>query len=108
MGKREVRNWEKLYRVESIVGKPIPTADIDFLIKTASSLNIISIEVGSADSLSKPKRFFVNNNTKFVYVRDGKQIPYTEIEKDFNKYFIAYQLHKQKMFVTGYFPGETD
>ena len=107
MGKRIVRNIEKLKSVNSIAGIKLSKKDRHILEKIASELSIISIEIGCSSELSMPKNLFVNHPTKFVYIRNGKQIPYTDINSC-DEYFLAYQVRNQKMYIYGYFPGETD
>lgn len=106
MGRRLVRNLEDLSFVESIKGVPISEQDRLFLEKTAAHLNVHTLQIGSADTFSMPKNFFVINNTKFVFVRNGKIIPYTDI--NLQNYFLAYQVKKQVMSVYGYYKGERD
>lgn len=107
MSRRIIRNMDDLRRAESIKGIPISSKDRIFLEEQASCTNVISIQIGSASTFSKPKDFFVNNNTKFVFVRNGHLIPYADVNLD-TQYFLAYHVKKQVMYIYGYFPGEND
>lgn len=102
------RNVGALASIESIKMKRIPEADLEFLIRETGYKKILAVEIpkGPAD-FSRPMWFFVQNRTKFIYLRNGKLLPSDAIEAD-DEYFIAFKIKKQKMFIYGYFPGETD
>lgn len=102
------RNAESIATIESIKMKRIPESDLEFLIRETGLKKVLAVEIpaGPAD-FSKPKYFFISNRTKFIYLRNGKIIPSDDIGGD-DQYFIAFQIRKQKMYLYGYFPGETD
>lgn len=107
MGYGGTRNLDVLLKFESIRGEKISEKDRAYLEKIAISHNVLSIELKSPANFSKPKTFFIHGHKKFLYLRDGKWLPYANINED-NKYFLAYKIQKQKMFIWGYFPGEFD
>ena len=102
------RNVGAIASIESIDMKKIPEADLEFLIRETSYKKVLAVEIpkGPAD-FSRPMWFFVQNRTKFIYLRRGKLLPPDAIATD-DEYFIAFKIKKQKMFSYGYFPGETD
>ncbi len=102
------RNVDSIATIESLNMKRIPECDLDFLIRETELKKVLSVEIPAGPSdFSKPKHFFINNRTKFVYLRNGKIIPSDYIGGD-DEYFVAFQIRKQKMYLYGYFPGETD
>ena len=97
------RDIEKLYTVESIKGSPIDKETVQELEKIAKRNKLLKVEIGSANSFSKPMQFFRDQKNKFQYLQQGKLIPYDKLS---GKKFIAFQVKKQTLIVYGFFPGE--
>lgn len=98
---------DTLLKFESIRGEKISEKDRSYLKKIALDNNVLSIELSSPAQFSKPKAFFLHGNQKLFYLRDGKHLPYVNINED-HKYLLAYNIQNSKMFIWGYFPGELD
>lgn len=101
-------NIVDLRRAESIRGIPIDTLDIQFLENYCQKHNILKLECGCCHELSKPKSFFLNNQSKFTFLKNGKEKSFWEVDVD-NQEFIAFQVSPKKVLsVYGYFHYECD
>lgn len=108
MGFVQTRGIEELERLEGIHGGKIPLSDIQYLTKFAQTNGFLALVVpNSPVDFSKPKRFFVMQQTKLVFLKNGKVMPYCAIDVD-NQNFIAFQRKKQKLYVYGYFAEDYD
>lgn len=108
MGFVQTRGIEDLKRLEGIHGGKIPDSDTQYLTKFAQTNGVLSFVAPSRPvDFSKPKRFFVTQQTKLVFLKDGKVVPYCAVEVD-NQNFIAYQRKNQKLYVYGYFAEDYD
>lgn len=108
MGFVQTRGIEELKRLEGIHGGKISETDIQYLTKFAQTNGVLSFVTSSHPvDFSKPKSFFVTQQTKLVFLKNGKVVPYCAVDVD-NQDFIAYQRKNQKLYVYGYFAEDYD
>lgn len=108
MGFVQTRGIEELDRLEGIKGGKIPALDIQYLTNFSKSHNVISLALPNQPTdFSMPKRFFVSKQTKLVFIKDGRMLPFAAVDVD-NQNFIAFQLKKQKLYVYAYFAEDYD
>lgn len=101
-------NIADLRRAESIRGIPIGLSDIQFLEDYCRKNNILKVECGCCHELSKPKTFFINKQSEFTFLKDGKEKSFWEVDVD-SQEFIAFQVSSKKvLYVYGYFRYECD
>ena len=106
-----IRNLDTILKFESIRGKKISEEDFEYLKATATHKHVFFIEFCSPAEFTKPMCLFVNNTHKFSFVREGNPLSYSEINLPSlkgNRYFLAYKINGNKMYIYGYFPGELD
>ena len=102
-----IRNQEMLKRAESIRGIPLSKKDISLLKEEAIKQNVMEFRIGTCSTFSKGNTFFVSSTKPFVFVRDGKIIPYVDIDKT-HEYFLGFYVEDHIMYIYGYYPYEND
>lgn len=100
-------NLVDLRSAESIRGIPINMADIAFLENYCRENNILKVHCSSCHELSKSKVFFINNQSRFTFLKNGVETRFCELEAN-NQEFIAFETKKRQLFVYAYFHYECD
>lgn len=98
------RDIANIKSARSIKGCPLSAFNVEALEQIAKQHRLLSVEIGSASSFSKPKAFFREKQAKFQFIQEGKITPFDALSG--NQPFVGFQIRKQRLVIFAYFPGE--